>query len=283
VALDAAEGWTEQSAASGRVKIFGNQFDPSEGFYTFDIAVNKLQCRGVSFTPEQLEIEPFRVYQLIVNGFPIASFNTSCIYSPKIGGNYRSEFVVEDELLNFDPTTDPLFVKVVLQPDGIVAMESSNGDFIGDTLAVAYVDNGIAGYQPNSDVLIAQLEDTNADGVASIGDTVRTNKYPKNFSVTAGSPSDQFGLFGVTTHMVDSLVVPGGAEVRVRAGGALFSWITEGQDIYSEGSTTFRDGTSPPNGDMIATSPTSPSQPDSEILLFSPDDTDQQFIDVFIP
>lgn len=47
-------------------------------------------------------------------------------------------------------------------------------------------------------VLIAQLEDTNPDGIPSIGDTITANQYPLDFD------GAEYRAFTVTTHTVAS-------------------------------------------------------------------------------
>lgn len=66
-------------------------------------------------------------------------------------------------------------------------------------LAVAYINyDGIAGYDPSADTLIAGLFDTNGDGIVSPGDTLRTDFYPLNFNASL------LGEFTVKDHIVSS-------------------------------------------------------------------------------
>jgi hypothetical protein len=51
-------------------------------------------------------------------------------------------------------------------------------------LAVAFTDrNGNHKYEPNKDLLIASLLDTNKDGEVSVGDTIHWGTYPTTFEV----------------------------------------------------------------------------------------------------
>ena len=64
-------------------------------------------------------------------------------------------------------------------------------------LAVAYINvDGIDGYDPEADVLIAKLVDTNDDSAVSVGDTVVTNEYPLDYAAS------DVGAFQTTSHTV---------------------------------------------------------------------------------
>jgi hypothetical protein len=69
--------------------------------------------------------------------------------------------------------------------------------------------DGVAGFG-SGDVEIARLTDDNRDGIVSAGDVVTLGQYPRDFAGTV------FGTFGVTTHVVNSVVgVPTAVEVVV--------------------------------------------------------------------
>jgi hypothetical protein len=68
--------------------------------------------------------------------------------------------------------------------------------------------DGVAGYDPANDVLIAELVD-NGDGVLGAGDTVVTGRYPLNFGATA------FGTFTVTSHTVANVSTATPTQVTV--------------------------------------------------------------------
>lgn len=61
-------------------------------------------------------------------------------------------------------------------------------------LAVAFTnDDGVAGYNANTDNLIAALLDTNNDGVVSVGDSVQWGTYPVNFTGDVRGPLTGLG------------------------------------------------------------------------------------------
>jgi hypothetical protein len=70
------------------------------------------------------------------------------------------------------------------------------------TFALAFSNrDGVAGYDPADDVLIAKLVDTVQDGVLGAGDTVITERYPVDFGPAS------FGSFAETTHVVANVLV----------------------------------------------------------------------------
>lgn len=92
-------------------------------------------------------------------------------------------------------------------------------------LVVAYTNvDGLPGFDPATDVLIAKLVDTNGDASVSAGDTVVTERYPKAFDfATAG-----FGNFTATTHIVASVLnatADSNGVVVTNAVGDQFAWI----------------------------------------------------------
>jgi len=93
----------------------------------FRLTVDDLRCRGPAFNAEEHAAEAVRNYDLVINGETIFNFNTRCVYGGKreIGGDFTSQVVVVPEVLSFDPFTDPLSIQVILQPDGIVALEGA--------------------------------------------------------------------------------------------------------------------------------------------------------------
>jgi hypothetical protein len=159
-----------------------------------------------------------------------------------------------------------------------------------DVLAIAYtdVDPGDGdGFKDGTDVLIAKLVDTNGDGVVSAGDTVVTNRYPKNFAATT------FGNFGETSHLVDGIIGSDSNEVSVQDGALKFIWadIADGE-VYSEYDQTNAGGTytqivdafsaTGRLGEGITVNEMSPSVPDSSFAEAREQPSDDPHIDVDI-
>ena len=158
-------------------------------------------------------------------------------------------------------------------------------------LAIAYtdVDPGDGdGFKDGTDVLIAKLEDTNDDGVVSVGDTVVTSQYPEDFAATT------FGNFTQTSHVVDGGSSANSNNVSVFDGDFKFAWgdISD-VEVYSEfdntnplpTATEFTDSFSAvgPFGEGILVNTTSPSVPDSNINTSRAQQaSDDEFIDVDI-
>ncbi len=140
-------------------------------------------------------------------------------------------------------------------------------------LAIAFTNtDGIAGYDEATDVLIAKLVDTDEDGVASVGDTVVTHKYPINWDQVP-----PFGTFQVTNHTVTRVDTSESYELAVvsetpttsgRFGWYRYSGVFEGffehpLGIPGGGYTSFADALTPLLGttDVIQVDPQSPSSP----------------------
>lgn len=147
-------------------------------------------------------------------------------------------------------------------------------------LAVAYSDiDGLDGYS-TGDVLIAKLVDTNDDKAVSVGDTVMMGRYPT--SLTPG-PSD-FADWGVTSHVVQTVLVATAITVDVIAAGESHAWtFTDSGEIYDESSraTVFQDGFRASIDDVILASPGSSSAPSSSVpFTFITRHADNDFVDV---
>ena len=161
-------------------------------------------------------------------------------------------------------------------------------------LAVAYTNvDGEDGYNPDVDVLIARFEDIDDDGVPSVGDIIRTNRYPIDFNDLTGA-----GTFGVTQHTItdDFHVIYSTVSLDLiltetdTGTDQVFRWTTNTEgttELYQEVSygaefTLFRDAINV-SVDLRRVNPVSPSQPDAaagmENLLRPSDDP---FIDVDI-
>ncbi len=77
--------------------------------------------------------------------------------------------------------------------------------------------------------LIAQLEDTNGDGVVSVGDTVRAAEYPLDFA------GNSYGSFASTVHVVDAVFADSGTTKTVHSGSSRFIWSDiPDAEVYSE-------------------------------------------------
>jgi hypothetical protein len=160
-------------------------------------------------------------------------------------------------------------------------------------LAIAYSNlDGIDGYDAGgSDVLISRLDDTNGDGVPSIGDTVTLGRYPLNFDATA------FGTFRDPVHPVTAVdLTDADGDGRVTEIGA---WISADSPIYwasrrwFEGTAGFNSNgawhandnlSGTEEADAKAGSPGDPDTATSRQLRLS--STDDPFVDVdvtFLP
>jgi hypothetical protein len=91
-----------------------------------------------------------------------------------------------------------------------------------DLLAVAFTDlNGNDKYNQGKDTLIATLEDTNNDGVASVGDTVHWGAYP---AIPDGSASGRGGTYQSPDDTVTDVLIDDGTGLAVHTadGGTVF-------------------------------------------------------------
>lgn len=117
-------------------------------------------------------------------------------------------------------------------------------------------------YDPASDVLIAELVDTNRDGVVSAGDTITTNEFPLGFDGATTS----FGDFLVTSHTVTSLGTVGPEVLEVFVGSSDFMWSAiSGFERYLENpelTLLFDNGGLAVSCDRLLVHPSSPSEPD---------------------
>jgi hypothetical protein len=143
--------------------------------------------------------------------------------------------------------------------------------------ARAWADVGVHNkvYDAGTDVLYAEVVDTNANNVADAGDTYRVNVFPVDF--TGGTIP-----VGVTSHVVTGIALgPGELWLDIADGSAMFR---TGYESYQEASTTsvvvFSD-----NGglDMIWIEPNSPSQPQtSEEIYEQRQNNDDAWLEVSV-
>lgn len=159
-------------------------------------------------------------------------------------------------------------------------------------LAVAYSNlDGVDGYDPSgSDVLIAKLVDTDLDGAVSVGDTIETDRFPRNLSAS------NFAPFLVTTRTLYSVgsVSAGLIEVFDSPAGGFsslqrFVWESRSSvERYSEErgpnfSLWLDRLTGEDSIDRYVIDPESPSRPDSILTdAITVRLSDDQFIDVDI-
>jgi len=145
--------------------------------------------------------------------------------------------------------------------------------------------DGVAGFNPLTDVLVAKLVDTNQDNTADAGDTVLMGRYPINFAASA------FGTWGVTTHTVATVDEADSVVVRVfDSAGARFEWqgATGGGAAYVESNrkatSQFLDFFGFPCAldDVLGVFPGSPSQPSTAATGNVCDGTDDTFIDAVL-
>ena len=148
-------------------------------------------------------------------------------------------------------------------------------------LAFSNVD-GVSGYDAANDVLIAKLVDTNGDDLVDAGDTVITDRYPLDFSVTS------FGTFGVTSHVVANVAAATGTQASVTDASGR-SYIIEARETaqrYLESTSTgstFQTSIFDSIGgaDLIVAQSSSPSQPGTVVpRQIGGSAADSAFIDV---
>jgi hypothetical protein len=136
-------------------------------------------------------------------------------------------------------------------------------------LAVAYTNlDGVSGFDPAVDLLIAKVVDDNGDGIPSVGDSIITAQYPLDLDAAS------FGTFAVTSHPV--------VAVNSWTSGLLFvlsdkfppahRFISSStSEVYSEGSSgafaSFFDYIDSGSEDFIGVVGISPSQPDTPVGL----------------
>ena len=152
--------------------------------------------------------------------------------------------------------------------------------------AIAWVDrDGNHTYDESNDFLIAKLVDANLNRTLDAGDEVITGGYPLDFV------PEQFSVFNVSTHTVDSVFVQAGRTVAFDADANAYNWETpdEGFDreVYEErvldnSLVLIQDGHSTTEGDRILLDDTAPSVPAIERDLSQSNDTNDDFIDVFV-
>jgi hypothetical protein len=192
--------------------------------------------------------------------------------------------------------------KVHTVSDNALPAHLAHGDLVvspdADTpcvplLAVAYSNlDGIPGFNPVTDVLIAKFVDVNGDGMPSDNDKVVTYQYPEDLGASS------FGFFGVGEHVLSSVTSPSATSAKVEVtsteDGVIFEFRFESSshcESYTEGAvvaeafTFFEDctsGSDPLETDSLETDSDSPSEPGT--VLF--DDVfaggDAPFIDVDI-
>ena len=139
--------------------------------------------------------------------------------------------------------------------------------------------------QFGGEVLVAQLEDTDGSGGVSVGDTVTTNQYPRDYTGT------DFGSFTITSHTVTSVVEATSASVMVVSTGGTHDWVIDASpalEFYREQNgnqstrTLLRDSFELANDDLIRTRPNSPSQPPETLNVQLSSPVDDLFIEVEI-
>jgi hypothetical protein len=150
--------------------------------------------------------------------------------------------------------------------------------------------DGIPGFNPATDVLVAELIDWNGNEALDAGDIVRTDRYPTNLAMTT------FGSFGVTSHAVVSVGTATPSRIVVTSTTGGFEWRTppSGTEAYAEAMTAndslhayFIDGRGggsiPDFCNIIDVTLGSPSQPAAAAAETAcGDSSDQPFVDVTI-
>ena len=152
--------------------------------------------------------------------------------------------------------------------------------------AIAWVDrNGNHTYEQDTDFLISKLVDANRNLTFDAGDEVITAGYPLDFT------SEQFSVFNATTHVVADTFVGAGRIVAFDAQNNVYNWDTPSADapreLYEErvldnSLVLFWDGHATTQGDRIVTNSTAPSAPAIERDLYQENNTNDDFVDVFV-
>ncbi len=159
-------------------------------------------------------------------------------------------------------------------------------------LAVAYSEvDQVAGFTAG-DTLISAFEDVDGDGLPSIGDTIRTNRFPLN------PAASEFGMFEKTVHRITAIIwytyQPSLLAIQVDTASGLnqsFSWHnTISIEGYSEqylshlsDAAAFRDQLTQSGSDQVLTNGISPSVPSvSPLNVRAHAPGDQDFLNVEI-
>lgn len=156
-------------------------------------------------------------------------------------------------------------------------------------VAIAYSNvDGIDGFSPSADVLIAKLVDTSGDSVPSAGDTVITFKYPLAFGVA------EFGSFRTTQHAVASVDFSSYRQIVVRDDESNQYYFNSGafgptteetyrEQLWSGMGVLIADYVVGPTPESLIVNSIAPSAPESSVdLSRSPGAGDDSFIDVDI-
>ena len=159
-------------------------------------------------------------------------------------------------------------------------------------LALAYTEvDGIPGYDPAStDVLIAQFEDVDMNGEPSVGDIVRTNRYPLDINAAS------FGTFQTTEHVITGVQSTNYTSVGLlvvvnsnTGSDQTFFWIDESTlEQYGETGPGFMgvvDGLAEPfvtDIVQVTVGGMTPSNPDTVVNVGQIRAGDQDFINVVI-
>jgi hypothetical protein len=152
-------------------------------------------------------------------------------------------------------------------------------------LAVAFTDvDGNHTYEPNKDLLISALRDTNNDGTVSAGDTIQWGTYPTSFdgSTPRGTytSADVTISFGIVENAGASAAIAAFTETGLVIWNDQFFFDDFGNSIpqnqvFETGNSIFDidslllDGFPAPNGDTISVQPViqGPGQPDTVVVL----------------
>jgi len=154
--------------------------------------------------------------------------------------------------------------------------------------AVAFTDvNSNNSFEPATDVLIAELVDTNGSNAIDADDTVVMGRYPLDFAASA------LGTFGMTSHVVTGLEGLSAEGVLVDVGDDAFGWFhgsdTHAAEAYVERSSsdwtlqifdTLHASNCNDVGDALLVGAGSPSQPSLAVETYGCNASDQGFINV---
>jgi hypothetical protein len=163
-------------------------------------------------------------------------------------------------------------------------------------LAIAYINvDGQDGYDPDTDILIAQFEDADDSGDPTVGDVIRTNQYPRLLTaadISTFQTTEHTIIDTGTVEYTSDKVIVGASPVQAETDtgtGQFFGWVSEvdGEgEAYTEfgngGVSQILDKIVDGGNDTILADPDNPSQsqPDTPTFQTTPWPGDQPFIDV---
>jgi hypothetical protein len=303
-------GFDEEADSGDRDQLFGNlgndTFDFSEDYdaqssgtsdansnriMDFETGVDKVRAATNDDDPEYTEVAAPGITSVagaigFANSNNLFAPNTDYVFIAGAAHGYLMVNVNGDS--NFDPNTD---YTIVIENSNTLAAFGF-GDIINEfvpppsLLAVAFTDqDGNHTYDPDTDLLIAALLDTNDDGIVSIGDTINWGTYP----TTVDGSSSVRGNFTSADSLVTGVNTVVSSVIAVQTALGVVVW-QESQipefDLFAtvvDANTTLLlqdivDAT--PDQIVVTAISSSPGQPDTSVSTITPQLGDQGFLDL---